>query len=145
MEIGSAEYRVAARQHLQAAYETHAQELYVTSHYLCGLAVECIWRAYRWRRQEPWDGGHVLNSLYKESRFDDVIPDEQVARAAEHINRVITCWSNNHRYTSGAKLLQYLNAVGVTTRVKGDKLRHSSSRMYEAAEFVVLLGLEKWK
>ncbi len=54
-------------------------------------------------------------------------------------------WANGHRYASPSKLVKYLNELESVRNVKGDKLKKHSLEMYEAAEFVVGLGIGKWK
>lgn len=144
MEIGATEYRMAAEEHLAAAGHCHLNGNYLTCHYLCGLAVECILRAYRWRRDSAWDGRHVLPRLYKESGFDHFVASGQIDVMATNMTVVTTRWSNSHRYASRAKLLRHLNDVEATVNVRGDKLKKNSAEMYDAAVYVVQLGMRKW-
>jgi hypothetical protein len=145
VEIGATEYRLAAEEHLSAAAQCHLSGDYLTCHYLSGLAVECMLRAYRWRIDGSWDGRHVLPKLYRESRFDALVSKTEYSRMADSFSLITSRWSNGHRFTSPAKLARYLNEIGATHNIKGDKLKRHSSEIFEAAEYIVGLGVNKWK
>ncbi|HLK13453.1 MAG TPA: hypothetical protein VKT78_01500 [Fimbriimonadaceae bacterium] len=145
VEIGAAEYRLAAEEHLSAAFKCHIGGDYLTCHYLCGLAVECILRAYRWKIDRSWSGRHVLPRLYAESKFDSLVKVPQEAEMAANLYVITSRWANHHRFTSPGKLLQHLNSVDATVGVKGDKLKRNSFEMYDAAVFIVRAGINKWK
>jgi hypothetical protein len=145
VEIGAAEYRLAAEEHLSGAIQCHLSGDYLTCHYLCGLAVECMLRAYRWAIDSNWDGRHVLPRLYKESGFDELVSEKDAERMAASFSTITSRWSNNHRYTSPSKLAKYLNEIGATRNVKGDKLKRNSGEMYDAAEYIVGLGKNRWR
>lgn len=144
MEIGAAEYFFAARQNLEAALLAHEADLYVASHYLAGVAVESILRAYRWQINEEWDGRHFLARLLRESRLLSRVPTAASESFEEHFYELSRRWSNEHRYASDAKLLKYLNSIGAGRNFKGDKLRENSRIMTNAANFIVALGAKKW-
>jgi hypothetical protein len=145
VEIGAAEYRLAAEEHLSGAVKCHLYGDYLTCHYLCGLAVECMLRAYRWTIDASWDGRHVLPRLYKESRFDALVSDKEAGRMAASFTVITSRWSNDHRFASPSKLEKFLNEIGATHNVRGDKLKRNSSEMYDAAEYIVGLGKNKWR
>ena len=145
VEIGATEYTLASEEHLSAAIQCHLSGNYHTCHYLCGLAVECMLRAYRWRIDASWDGRHLLPKLYKESHFDALVSEKEHEKMSESFSVVASRWSNTHRFTSPAKLEKYLNEIGATLNVKGDKLKKNSSDMYDASEYIVGLGKNKWK
>lgn len=64
---------------------------------------------------------------------------------AENFGTITIRWANDHRYASPAKLEKFLNDIGATKNVKGDKLKRNSTEMYDAAEYIVGLGINKWK
>ena len=144
MEIGSAEYRLAAKETLDAALVAHDAGHFVVAHYLSGLSVECILRAYRWRIDGSWDGRHVLLRLAKSARFYEIVSERAQERFDDHFNEVVRRWSNDHRYASEDKLVKYLNSIEVTTNVKGSKPKENSRVMTEAAHYIVALGTAKW-
>ena len=144
-EIGAAEYKASAEENLYAANASRMAGAYSVSHYLSGLSVECILRAYRWRIRQEWDGRHALVRLYRAAEFDRLIHRSDESAFADHFETVVASWNNEHRFISPAKLISFLNASGFTVNVKGDKLKEHSRKIYDAAEAIVELGLRKWK
>ena len=67
-------YYEAAKEHKALAQELHEAGRYVMAHYLAGLAVECILRAYHYRLSPVFSGRHNLQTLYWDAQFDDVVP-----------------------------------------------------------------------
>jgi hypothetical protein len=126
VEIGATEYREAASEHLGAAIHCHFQGSYLTCHYLCGLAVECILRAYRWKIDPLWDGRHILPILFKESQLDSHLSADEAETVSASFIIVSVRWSNSHRFTSPSKLAKYLNQIGATRNIRGDKLKANS-------------------
>jgi len=144
MEIGAAEYRLAAPEMLEGAILADGAGKYIASHYLSGLAVECTLRAYRWRIDTSWDGRHVLLRLAKAARFYEVVPDTARETFQTHFGEIARRWANDHRYSSASKLEKYLNSIGATVNVKGNKLKENSRVMTEGAHFIVSIGESQW-
>ena len=144
MEIGAAEYRKASEEHLSGAIHCHLNGDYLTCHYLCGLAVECILLAYRWKIDSSWNGRHALPKLYKEARFDGLVRDKESSDMAVKFLAITSRRSNTHRYTSPAKLEKFLNERGATRNLKRNKLKANASEMLSAADFIVKIGINKW-
>ena len=144
MEIGASEYRYAAIENLDSALVAHSSGLYVSSHYLAGLSVECMLRAYRWRVDGQWDGRHFLPRLLRESGLLKEVPEDALLTFIDRFAELSRCWSNEHRYTSDGKLMKRLNSIQASWGVKGDKLKENSRIMTEAANFIVGIGRKKW-
>ena len=66
-------YLEAAQEHKTLAFELHEARRYVMAHYVAGLAVECILRAYRYRFDPVFDSRHDLQALYSASRFGNIV------------------------------------------------------------------------
>ena len=145
MDIGSAEYLAAAKDSLDAAGKLHREGLYTTAHYLCGLSVECILRAYRWKLQTPWDGRHNIQLLFKESQFDQLIPSKRYKEFDEAFQYVVLSWSNSHRYMSAPRLEKYLNTASMIRNIRGHKIKAHSAQMLSYTLTIVDLGVAKWK
>jgi len=118
VEIGAAEFRQASKEHLDGAIHCHQNGDYLTCHYLCGLAVECILRACRWKIDSSWDGRHALLKLYKEARFDALVKERDSSEMADKFYSITSRWSNTHRFASRAKLVSYLNEIRATHNVR---------------------------
>src|ERR1035438_940747 len=91
-------YREAAGEMASLARDLHSREQYAVAHYLAGLAVECVLRAYRVRRDPQFDSRHDIIELVKEAKFYDFVPDESQAKVTEAVHTVARRWSNDHRY-----------------------------------------------
>jgi HEPN domain-containing protein len=144
VETGAADYREAAVNNLEAAVSAHELGLYVVSHYLSGLAVECLLRAYRWRIDPKWDGRHNLARLLLESGLNQIVSAAAQDEFAKHFTEVARRWRSEHRYSSNAKMIRFLNDLHATVNVKGDKLKENSRIMLSAANYLLGLSERKW-
>ena len=135
-------YREAAREHVTVAQDLHEAGRYVMSHYLAGLAVECILRAYLYRLSPVFSGRHDLPVLYRASQLDGVIDpaDEDYVNAA--LVEVSRRWNNSHRYRSEDALRLFLRRAGIGR--KGKFVRESSRRIANAALVIVNQGVLHW-
>ncbi len=144
MEINAEVYREAALEHVVTARELYDLDRYVLTHYVAGLSVECIFRAYRYRADPVFDARHDLRELYKVSRFADIIPGEEDEILAA-LGLVVLRWNNNHRYRSPKSLRKYLTEAKVYRGVKGDFMKESARQIVNAADIIVRIGVRKWK
>ena len=53
-------------------------------------------------------------------------------------------WKNDYRYASDDRVLRDLRDRGLTAGIKGDPLKQSSRRVFEAAHELVGLGVGRW-
>lgn len=135
-------YREAATDHITLARELHEAGRYVMSHYLAGLAVECIFRAYLYRLSPIFSGRHDLQVLYRDARFDDGLTLENKAEVGAALTEVSRRWSNSHRYRSEDALRLFLRRANIGR--KGKFVRESSRRITNAATVIVELGVLRW-
>ena len=135
-------YREAAREHMSLARELHEAGRYVMSHYLAGLAVECILRAYLYRLSPIFTGRHDLLVLYREALFDSVVMPEDKDEVKAALTEVTRRWSNSHRYRSEDALRLFLRRAGIGDR--GKFVRESSRRIVNAAFIVANQGELHW-
>ena len=150
MDISAESYLAAAESNETAGWELHERGHYVLSHYLAGLSVECILRAYRSRLDTTFSGRHDLRKLYREARFSEILPSsplvaEKYMAALDHVS---TFWSNTYRYCSRDRLHSHLKKLKIylTIKSRGDDLLKASSRkMLEDSSLIVSLGASKWK
>lgn len=138
-------YRDAAREHAPVAEELYDAGHYVLAIYVAGLAVEAIFRAYRYRFDPEFDARHDLLELSRKSRFIEVVPEQQLSDIMAAIGTVATCWSNNHRYRSEKSLRKLFKSAHFDRAVrKGDFLKELTRRIVNAAFAVVMMGVNKW-
>ncbi len=141
----SREYREAAEEHLERLEYLHDRGFYALSHYIAGVAVECVLRAHLVMVDPEFDARHDIIELRRGARFFDFVPHEAQESVAAALGEVTTRWSNNHRYRSGASVLRYLKTAKLDRRVKGDALKYSSHRIVSASIHIVTMGLLRWK
>ena len=146
MRLTAEIYRVAAEELVTSARFLHEGGFYSASHYLCGLSVECILRAYRFRSDSRFDARHDLNALFKISGLEVTFPQSQRSELEGYFAYIAKVWNNNHRFFSDEALRSHLKRMGLYYEIKrGDLLKENSRRMVAAASRIVGLGVKRWK
>lgn len=135
-------YREAAQEHSILATELHDAGHYVMAHYAAGLAVECMFRAYRYRINPVFDARHSLEALYAAADFGAVVPPDQAAAVETALAEVVRRWSNSHRFRSEQSLREYLKKANLGRT--GKYVRESSRRIVNAAIVIVDQGELHW-
>jgi len=135
----------AAQEHLSASRLLHEAALYFLAHYVAGAAVECILRAYARQAEDTFTGRHDLSQLAEQGSFFSLARGEKQIGYNAKLNEVNLRWRSNQRYMTESQLLSYLNGTRLDWRVRGDRLKYNSKRMYNLAEDIVGLGVLKWK
>lgn len=77
-------YLAAAKERIAEAAELYDSRRYVLCHYMSGLAVECLLRAYRFRKDPEFDSRHDLFALYHASGMADQIPEAKAFVVTRH-------------------------------------------------------------
>ena len=119
------------------------QEFVLTA-YVSGLAVECMFRAYRGRIDPEFDSRHDLFELAREAKFADVIPPNLLPKYASDFGVVATRWNNSHRFRSEDALRRMLKHRQFDRRIKGDYLKENVRLMLDASSGIVTLGDQLW-
>lgn len=145
MAFGASDYKMAAEEHITAAGELYRQERFVLAHYVAGLAVECMFRAYRRRIDSVFDSRHDLYELAKASRFFDVVPENRARAIRAALGVVYGQWQNDHRYRSEDALRRFLVEKKLYLRIKGDLVKENTRRVVNAALDLVTLGGSQWE
>jgi hypothetical protein len=130
---------------------------YALAIYTGGLAVECMLRAFRWRKEQSFEGRHDLEDLLKSSDFLSINEErtrnqgvtqdeiEQISIALRSaMNEVVALWHNNLRFAPEASLRAFLNRIGRLRGIRGDALKQNSSNLLNAAQMVVDRGVALW-
>ena len=144
-EFSAEVYRAAAAERLAMLETLYKTGLYTLALYMAGVAVECIFRAYRCKIDPSFDSRHDLYELAKAANFQQLflpgeIGDYEMARF-----EIAGRWSNNHRYRSDAAVRAFLRRSRLNRGIKGDYLKQNTRRAIDAAYFLVTVGLKKWK
>jgi HEPN domain-containing protein len=155
MQFTSEEYYRAAAERMRQAREIHdSGKNYALAMYCGGLAVECILRAYRWRKDSSFEGRHDLKELFDASGLRQIheerarkkrTPEEAIERSSAEIvdamGEVTALWHNNLRFASEASLRAHLNRIG---GIRGDALKKNSADLLLAAAIIVDTGVKAW-
>ncbi|MBE0535291.1 MAG: HEPN domain-containing protein [Phycisphaerae bacterium] len=144
MSFNASDYLAAAREHVDSARRLYDIRFYVLAHYVAGLAVECLLRAYRSRVSKTFDERHDLMEIFKKSGFGDIVPDSQRERIGAAIGDVVSRWQNDHRYRSEESLRRYLKKKKLNLKIKGDFVKENSRRIVNAAWDLVTIGAKAW-
>lgn len=158
MQFRGEEYFRAGTERMRQARTLHqAGGSYALAMYCGGLAVECVLRAFRWKKDKSFEGRHDLQDLLKASALlrlneehmrEKGISDEEILdyaldlRAA--MNEVVALWHNNLRYASEASLRAFLHRIERLQGIKGDALKKNSLDLLQAAQTVVDRGVALW-
>lgn len=144
LEFSAESYRTAALEHLSAAEQLHEDERYALSHYLAGLAVECMLRAYLRRNSAEWYPDHNVDTLASRSRFFEIVPVELRLVYGSKITDINRRWRSNHRFYTGKQLYSYLSEIRADFGVKGDRCKQNSRSLLNLAIDIIQMGQAKW-
>jgi hypothetical protein len=145
MAFSAESYRDAAREHIEAARALYRSRHFVLCHYVGGLAVECLLRAYRFRKNPEFDARHDLYTLFHDSGILAAIPQPELHAANAALVAVSVRWTNDHRFRSLPELRGFLRRIHLHRGIKGDFVKESARRITEAAAEFIQIGLRAWK
>lgn len=150
-------YRAGTERMEQALSLYNNRSGYALAMYSGGLAVECILRAFRWRKDQSFEGRHDLEDLLKASDLLGIndenmrgkgVPEDEIQEYAEGLraamNEVKALWHNNLRFASEARLRAFLNQVGRLRGIKGDAVKKNALDLLNAAQVIVQRGVALW-
>lgn len=146
MRFTAEAYRQAALEHVATARELYDADppRYVMAHYVAGLAVECMLRAYRHWIDTEFDERHDLRALYKAARFDEIVPAALQEKIGTARSIVDSQWQNNHRFCSEEYLRLFFKRGALDRGIRGDFLKERTRRIVNAAFEIVSLGNRQW-
>jgi hypothetical protein len=145
MGFNSLDYLSAAKEHVDGAGKLYNMQCYVLAHYVAGLSVECLLRAYRLRIDRTFDERHDLWILARTSGFLRIWPDDFCPKINAALGDVVSRWQNDHRYRSDESLQRFLKKKKLHRNIKGDFVKENSRRIVNAALELVNLGASVWK
>src|SRR5438045_9770544 len=85
-------YRDAAADRCDDAVALLESGRFAGAIWVSGVALECLFRAYRRRSSNQLDTGHDLKALYKTSKFAEHVAPQHVNRIAASIGHVARIW-----------------------------------------------------
>ena len=145
MRFNDVFYLNAAKEHTALLRDLHDDGYYVLSHYVSGLAVECLFRAYYYKIERQFVERHDLYEWARRSRFLDTVSERNTEVVGAALFEVATRWNNNLRYCSEASLRVFLKKAGKDRGIRGDFIKESSRRIVNASIVLVTHGVLKWK
>jgi hypothetical protein len=162
VDFEPSDYYRAARERIKQAQDLYRQDSKderSTNHhplafYTCGVAVECMLRAFITRRTREFDGRHDLEillgqsgllSLDKAARLDDADLDRLKIELGGAVNKVNRLWNNSLRYASENRLRAYLHELKFDQKIKGDSLKEGLRQLLEASSRVIDRGVMVWE
>ncbi len=137
-------YHDAAQEHLVTAQELHEAGNYYLSHYIAGLAVECMLRAFL-RAEDKFDADHNLAQLAEKANFYEYIPTHQWEQFAAKFTQMNVRWRSNHRFFAQSEVRRYLRSVGADAGAKGDTFKNNSRTLLNLAIEVLNQGEASWQ
>lgn len=143
-EFGPQQYLAAAREHAGQLSRLYDLGYYVLAVFWSGVAVECIFRAYRARIDPSFDSRHDLRELSRAARFNDIVPSGQVPAIGSALGEIAARWSNNHRYRSEQTVRALYRKMGLHQGIRGDFLKENARIAVAAATRIVILGVARW-
>ena len=158
MQFRAEEYYRAALERMRQAHEIYKDcEAFALCMYCAGLAVECLLRASRWKRERTFEGRHDLEVLLHASRLlqidDDLMrrrgeSDDAVQASGRELrgnmNEVIVLWHNNLRFASELRLNAFLKGIDRVKGIKGDPRKKNARDLLNAAQAVIDRGIVLW-
>jgi len=123
---------------------------YVMACYAAGVAVECLFHAYRMRADGPDTARHNVGLHAQLGLFYDGMSREQREAISALVGEVASRWQNNHRYRSTEALHEFVVAHKLyvvkdqsTTRL--DAVQYNAEQLVEAATAIVTAGIKRWQ
>jgi hypothetical protein len=130
---------------------------YALAIYVGGVAVECLLRAFKGRRDPTLDEKHNLLRLFRASgmlRLDreklralgwtDARIDEHMRALQVAVNEIYKLWANNYRFASEERLRSHLKKSTRFRKIKGDCLKELARQFLNSAQKFVDKGVMQW-
>jgi hypothetical protein len=149
----TATQRMRQAQHLYQEGASFALAIYVG-----GLAVECLLRAFKARREPTFDDRHDLLRLFAASgmlradrqklrskQWTDAQIDEHLRTLQVAVNEIFRLWANNYRFASEERLRSHLKKITGYQRIKGDYLKEQARRFLNSAQTFIDKGVLQWQ
>lgn len=141
----------------QALYLFKEGARYALAIYVGGVAIECLLRAFKGRRDPSFDEKHDLQKLFAASGMLRLDPDQlrskgwDDGRIDEHfralqvaVNQIYQLWGNNYRFASENRLRSHLKKVTGYRKIKGDYLEELARRFQNSVQQFFNKGVMLW-
>lgn len=117
--------------------------------YIAGVAVECLFHAYRIRAAGEDTPRHDLRLHAELGQFYSGMTRNQREAVGALVSEVVTRWQNNHRYRSQEALRDYivrhrLYVVDGQSTTRQEAVQFNAERLVNAATEIVTVGVQRW-
>jgi hypothetical protein len=126
------------------AQSLYDRDQFVLANYVAGLSTECVLRAYRHMIDPEFDARHDLGLLFKQSKFNAVVPESRRVQVAAALVVAVGLWSNDHRFLSERALRVKWKRKKFDRGVKGDFVKERTRQLVNAASEIVTVGVTRW-
>jgi hypothetical protein len=159
MDFPPEHYFETATQRMRQAHFLYEEDLsFALAIYVGGVAVECLLRAFKGRRDPTFDEKHHLLRLFAasgmlridrnklraknwtEAQIDDHLRTLQVA-----VNDIFKLWANNYRFACEERLRSHLKKITGYQKIKGDYLKEQARRFLNSVQKFVEKGVVQWQ
>jgi hypothetical protein len=150
-------FQTALQRMHQAQYLYDEGSSFALAIYVGGVAVECMLRAFKGRRDPAFDERHDLLRLFAASGMLRVDRDKLQAKQWTEdqidghlrslqlaVNEIVKLWSNNYRFASEERLRAYLKKITGYRRIKGDYLKAQARQLLNSAQKFIDKGVVQW-
>ncbi|HCE46908.1 MAG TPA: hypothetical protein DET40_25455 [Lentisphaeria bacterium] len=150
LKLDAEHYFEASRYRIETARQLYDKGKFSAAIYFAGVAVECIFRAYIYRKDLNFDSRHDLESMYKGTGMCDLINSQERRNMCSYLGILWTRWKNNYRYTSDDRLRSEFSRLKYYkydngTFIQGNHLKENSRMVVDAAVGIHALGERKWQ
>jgi hypothetical protein len=139
------EYLAAASDHADVLAPLFDSGHHALAIYLAGLAVECMFRAFRQKKGLPFTQDHKLSNLGNEAGFPELVQECYRIDFDAAITHLVGAWQNSHRFRSNDVMRRFLKQHNFDRGIKGDYLRENARRLTSSAILLISLGVKQWK
>ena len=139
----SRSYFNASQEHLSMAAQMLLDGQYFAAHYFAGIAVESILRANSVTQAGTFSSNHSIEYWAEQSGILSRLTIEQEDRMRNVLDEINRRWRANQRYMTSKMLDTSLESLGLD-RIRGDRVKYSSKRLFDLATVIVTSGVEKW-
>lgn len=151
------DFQPAVQRMRQAHYLYKEGASFAPAIYSGGLAVECLLRAFKGRRDSTFDDQHHRPRLFAASgllsldreklrakHWSDAQIDEHLKTLRVAVNEIFRLWSNGYRYAAEERLRSHLKQITGFQRIREDYLKEQSRQFLNAAQTFIDKGALLW-
>jgi hypothetical protein len=151
-------FQTAVQRMRQAHFLYHASSSFALSIYVGGVAVECMLRAFKGRRDPTFDERHDLLRLFAASgilrvdpatlrakKWTDAKIDSHMRTLQVAVEQVYKLWGNNYRFASEERLSSHLKRITGYQKIEGDYLKKQTEQFLNSAQMLLDKGVVLWK